>query len=132
MTEPDPRQVEEPSAAADADPERLFADLEERPVTEHVEVFETEHDRLLVEVREALRCGTALRRSCVLRGPGGRPRRTRDGSRRAGLGHGPRLPAAGDGHGVPQQGRYRPPARFDDSSVGGQTAWRRWTSACRP
>jgi hypothetical protein len=50
MTESDPRPEQEPSAAAPADPERRFADLEERPVTEHVEVFETEHDRLQREL----------------------------------------------------------------------------------
>ncbi len=45
MTEPGQRPAEQP-APADADGERPFADLDERPVAEHVEVFEAEHDRL--------------------------------------------------------------------------------------
>jgi hypothetical protein len=50
MTEPGQRPAEEPAAPADADGERPFADLDERPVAEHVEVFEAEHDRLQREL----------------------------------------------------------------------------------
>jgi hypothetical protein len=50
MTEPGPRPAEEPSAPADADTGRRFAGLEERPVAEHVDVFEAEHDRLQREL----------------------------------------------------------------------------------
>jgi hypothetical protein len=56
MTEPDPRPAEEPSAPADAGTERRLAGLaglaglDERPVAEHVEVFEAEHDRLQREL----------------------------------------------------------------------------------
>ena len=50
MTEPDPRPAEEPSAPADAGTERRLAGHDERPVAEHVEVFEAEHDRLQREL----------------------------------------------------------------------------------
>jgi hypothetical protein len=58
LTEPEPRPEREPSAPADSDvhtgpqpddPNR-FADLEERPVNEHVAAFEAEHDRLQREL----------------------------------------------------------------------------------
>jgi hypothetical protein len=38
-----------PPAAAESEEER-FADLEQRPVAEHVAVFEAEHDRLQREL----------------------------------------------------------------------------------
>ena len=50
MTEPGPRPAEEPSAPADADTGRRFAGLAERPVAEHVAVFEDEHERLKREL----------------------------------------------------------------------------------
>ena len=50
MTDPGQRPAEEPVPAADADGERPFAELDERPVAEHVEVFEAEHDRLQREL----------------------------------------------------------------------------------
>jgi hypothetical protein len=53
MTEPEPRP-EQPSAPADSDAEiqadDRFADLEQRPVSEHVAAFEAEHDRLQREL----------------------------------------------------------------------------------
>lgn len=56
MTEPSsprpvpgpPRPGPEPSASAAAD--ERFADLEQRPVVEHVAVFEEEHSRLQREL----------------------------------------------------------------------------------
>ena len=48
MTEPGQRPAEERTAPADA--ERPFAGLDERPVAEHVAVFEAEHDRLQREL----------------------------------------------------------------------------------
>ena len=60
MTEPGQRPAEEPTAPADADPARPFEGLpleglpfeglDERPVSEHVGVFEAEHDRLQREL----------------------------------------------------------------------------------
>ena len=50
MTEPGPLPAEEQSAPADADPVSPFAELDEQPVTEHVAVFEAEHDRLRREL----------------------------------------------------------------------------------
>jgi hypothetical protein len=56
MTEPTPaRPVPGPPAAPAAHdpvaaPEERFADLEDRPVSEHVAVFEAEHDRLQREL----------------------------------------------------------------------------------
>ncbi len=44
MTEPSAPRPEEPAA------EDRFAGLAERPVAEHVEVFEHEHDRLQAEL----------------------------------------------------------------------------------
>jgi hypothetical protein len=57
MTEPEPRPAQ-PSAPADtdastgapADDQHRFADLAERPVSEHVAAFEAEHDRLQREL----------------------------------------------------------------------------------
>ena len=53
MTEPSPARPvpgpPRPAAPAEdaiADAEGRFADLDERPVSEHVAVFEAEHDRL--------------------------------------------------------------------------------------
>jgi hypothetical protein len=59
MTEPSaPRPVPGPArpvpvpgpAGEDAAAQDRFADLEQRPVDEHVEVFEAEHDRLQSEL----------------------------------------------------------------------------------
>ncbi len=50
MTEPGPRPEAEPSAAADGEPDGRFADLDERPVAEHVAAFESEHERLQREL----------------------------------------------------------------------------------
>ena len=57
MTEPGPRPADEaPVLADDAEPARTaaagdrFADLGQRPVTEHVAAFEAEHDRLQREL----------------------------------------------------------------------------------
>ena len=58
MTEPNPgRPVPGPPRPEAASPqtdetpgEQRFADLEERPVAEHVAVFEAEHDRLKREL----------------------------------------------------------------------------------
>ena len=44
MTEPSSPRPEDPAA------EDPFADLADRPVAEHVEVFEAEHDRLQTEL----------------------------------------------------------------------------------
>ena len=46
MTEPNPTPAED-VAGDDSD---RFADLDERPVAEHVAVFEAEHDRLQREL----------------------------------------------------------------------------------
>ena len=46
MTEPGQRPAEEPAAPADADGERPFADLDERPVAEHVAAYEAVHRTL--------------------------------------------------------------------------------------
>ena len=46
MTEPNPT----PTRDAAGDESDRFADLDERPVAEHVGVFETEHDRLQREL----------------------------------------------------------------------------------
>jgi len=44
---PGPPRPEEPTQQPDGQPdEQRFADLEERPVAEHVAIFEAEHDRL--------------------------------------------------------------------------------------
>ena len=43
---PDDRAAAEAASGTDR-----FADLDERPVAEHVEVFEAEHDRLQSELR---------------------------------------------------------------------------------
>jgi hypothetical protein len=43
-----PPESSEPSGRADG--EARFADLDERPVAEHVAVFESEHDRLQREL----------------------------------------------------------------------------------
>jgi hypothetical protein len=50
MTEPGQRPAEEPPAPADAEAARPFNGLDERPVSEHVAVFEAEHDRLQREL----------------------------------------------------------------------------------
>ena len=61
MTEPNPGHpvpgpprpgppVGSPPAPAEGEDEERFADLEERPVAEHVAVFEAEHDRLQREL----------------------------------------------------------------------------------
>jgi hypothetical protein len=54
MTEPGPGPADDGSAPSDGDgdesTERRFADLDERPVDEHVAVFEAEHDRLRREL----------------------------------------------------------------------------------
>jgi hypothetical protein len=50
MTEPGQRPAQEPPAPVDADPARPFDGLDERPVSEHVAVFEAEHDRLQREL----------------------------------------------------------------------------------
>jgi hypothetical protein len=51
MTEPSsPRPVPGPARPAPGAPEDRFADLADRPVAEHVEVFEAEHDRLQAEL----------------------------------------------------------------------------------
>jgi hypothetical protein len=48
---PGPPRPEAPTQQADEAPaEHRFADLEERPVAEHVTVFEAEHDRLQREL----------------------------------------------------------------------------------
>jgi hypothetical protein len=46
MTEPNPA----PAGDDPADTEGRFEDLEQRPVAEHVAVFEAEHDRLQREL----------------------------------------------------------------------------------
>jgi len=46
---PGPPEGSPPAAAGNEDEER-FADLEQRPVAEHVAVFEAEHDRLQREL----------------------------------------------------------------------------------
>ena len=54
MTEPSrPRPVPGPPAGAAGEqrPAAPFAELDERPVTEHVDVFEAEHARLERELR---------------------------------------------------------------------------------
>ena len=54
MTEPDrPRPVPGPpaSGASEAAVAARLADLDQRPVAEHVDVFEAEHDRLQAELR---------------------------------------------------------------------------------
>jgi hypothetical protein len=52
MTEPDPSDVPEaaPVSAEPAGGDDRFAGLEQRPVAEHVEVFEDEHERLRREL----------------------------------------------------------------------------------
>jgi hypothetical protein len=50
VTESGPRPAEESSAPATDDAAPRFAGLEERPVAEHVAVFEAEHDRLQREL----------------------------------------------------------------------------------
>ena len=45
------RPVPGPAAPADADRSDRFADLDRRPVAEHVEVFEAEHARLERDLR---------------------------------------------------------------------------------
>ena len=48
---PGPPRPEAPTQQPDEKPdEQRFADLEERPVAEHVAVFEAEHDRLQREL----------------------------------------------------------------------------------
>ena len=73
-------------------------------------------DRQLAEVGEAPRWHPVSGAAGVGRRAGGRPRRTRNGSRRAGSVMRSRLPAAGNGHGGrgSAAGRdYRPGGRFD-------------------
>ena len=53
MTEPSPVPADAPAAPADdvaTDEGGQFADLDQRPVAEHVAVFEAEHDRLQREL----------------------------------------------------------------------------------
>ena len=53
MTEPRPPEVEDqdgPSEQAPAADAETFADLDRRPVTEHVAIFEAEHARLRDEL----------------------------------------------------------------------------------
>jgi hypothetical protein len=53
MTEPRPPEAEDqdgPPEQADAAGAEPFADLDRRPVTEHVAVFEAEHTRLRDEL----------------------------------------------------------------------------------
>ena len=51
MTEPStPRPVPGPARPVPAVEEDRFARLADRPVSEHVEVFEAEHDRLQAEL----------------------------------------------------------------------------------
>ena len=47
---PGPPAGSAPAAAGHEGDEERFADLEERPVAEHVAVFEAEHDRLQREL----------------------------------------------------------------------------------
>ena len=56
MTEPSsPRPVPGPARPAPDTAEERFADLADRPVAEHVEVFEAEHDRLQSELGTIVR-----------------------------------------------------------------------------
>jgi hypothetical protein len=51
MTEPNrPDPVPAPPRAEDTVDDEPFADLDERPVSEHVDVFEAEHGRLQREL----------------------------------------------------------------------------------
>ena len=47
---PGPPPDATPAAGIEVQDEQRFADLEERPVAEHVAVFEAEHDRLQREL----------------------------------------------------------------------------------
>jgi hypothetical protein len=50
MTEPNPATDREGSTEDPAEGAERFADLDQRPVSEHVAVFEEEHDRLQREL----------------------------------------------------------------------------------
>ena len=50
MTEPNPVDDQHQSAEGSSGDAERFADLDQRPVSEHVAVFEAEHDRLQREL----------------------------------------------------------------------------------